>query len=53
MNAENDGDGVFRWKAMKQSLVLVMAIFLSTTFAVAFSTGMQKVIFFVRQSVYW
>ena len=53
MKIEDNGDDLFRWESVKQSLFLVMAIFLSTIFAVAFSKGVQKAVLIVNHSVLW
>ncbi|MEO5363245.1 MAG: hypothetical protein H7838_06430 [Magnetococcus sp. DMHC-8] len=53
MKCEDRSDGLWRWQAIKQSLLLVTAIFVSTIVVVAFSTVMQKAAHFVTYSVRW
>ena len=53
MKIEDNGDDLFRWESVKQSLFLVMAIFLSTIFAVAFSKGVQEATLVLSRSVFW
>lgn len=44
---------VSMWEAVKQSLILVVAIFVSMTFAVAFSKGIQQMTILVSRSISW
>lgn len=52
-NVDNVSDDVSRWEDVTQSLILVMAIFLSTIFAVAFSKGVQEATLVLSRSVFW
>ena len=48
---KDDPKGVLRWQAIKQSLLQVTAIFLSTLLVVALSAGVQKAAYFINYSV--
>ncbi len=52
MRYKEETEGVFPWRAIKQSLLLVTAIFLSTILVVAFSTAMQKATYFISHSIH-
>ena len=50
---KEETEGAFRWQSIKQSLLLVTAIFLSTVLVAAFSTVVQKATYFISQSIHW
>ncbi|MEO5341404.1 MAG: hypothetical protein H7837_12960 [Magnetococcus sp. MYC-9] len=49
---KNSSEGALRWQAIKQSLLLVTAIFFSTVLVVAFSTAVEKAAYFIAHSSY-
>lgn len=52
-NLETQSEGAFRWKAIKQSLLLVVALIFSTLVVAFLSTAVQKATYFLSHSVPW
>ncbi|MBF0184988.1 MAG: hypothetical protein HQM06_11450 [Magnetococcales bacterium] len=48
---KGDSEELYRWRAIKQSLLTVTAIFCSTILVVAFSTAVQKATYFVSHTI--
>lgn len=52
-NINEESEGASRWHLIKHSLLLVMAIFLSTLVVALLSTAVQKATYFLSHSIRW
>ncbi|MBF0097969.1 MAG: hypothetical protein HQM04_13645 [Magnetococcales bacterium] len=48
---KGNSEELHRWRAIKESLILVTAIFCSTILVVALSTAVQKATYFVSHTI--
>ena len=50
---KEEAAGTVHWQSLKQSLLLVTAIFFSTILVAVVSTSVQKATYFISQSLQW